>query len=368
MINLSVMMDERTLEAYRDLLDRDRSSLYYATPQYLQMLEHVTGGSPLLFSISDEEGRMLAALPAMQKAGPMGSVINSLPFYGSNPGIVVDPALHVDARRNYKKRLIDQYWNFSEVFFSATLIQRPFEPDADLYPSSFANFQDSRIGMFTPLPADPKELLGIYHQKTRNLTRKAGKTGIKVSRGTHTMVGAVKALHTRNMKEIGAPAKPESFFAWALRKAYEEDKDIRVYIAETERRRIVAGLITFIQNETVEYFTPAIDVEFRQQAPLNLVILEAMADSIRLGCKQWNWGGTTLPGQEGVYHFKKRFGAVECNYQYFTRISMKVLDGSVTKQQLLDAYPYFYIVPFARLPERKPARPDLSMLYGEEEL
>jgi len=52
--------------------------------------------------------------------------------------------------------------------------------------------------------------------------------------------------------------------------------------------------------------------------------------------------------QEGVYRFKKRWGTEDKPYFYCTRVwDEKIMH--CTKEQLLEEYPHFYVLPFANL-------------------
>jgi hypothetical protein len=97
----------------------------------------------------------------------------------------------------------------------------------------------------------------------------------------------------------------------------------------------------------VEYFTPATDVGYRGLQPMSLLVFTAMQDAVRRGCRWWNWGGTWVT-QDGVYRFKKRWGTVDRRYFYHTTVFDKGI-LRCSPEQLLEAYPYFYVVPFTQL-------------------
>ena len=139
--------------------------------------------------------------------------------------------------------------------------------------------------------------------------------------------------------------KGKDFFT-AVRDILIYDKEYRVYVAEREGRAVAALLVTYF-NKTVDYLIPALDVDYRNYQPMNLLIYEAMKDASQKGCRYWNWGGTAASAN-GVYHFKKRWGSEECQYYYYTRVYKdisKVL--ALSEEALLKEYPYFYIFPFS---------------------
>ena len=330
------------VQDYKHLVDCCRTANYFAHWDYLTMIQKVTGGNIILFLVYDDDDKLIGALPAITKNGKYGKVINSLPFYGSNPGLI---ALE-NRSAGIKNFLINMFWSISESYLSSVLIESFMEPHKEIYNNYPCTFFDSRISLYNVLPDNPVELINMYHSKTRNLVRKAEKAGVIVTleKKYKKAIKQIEDIHVENMQSIGASPKPGKFFDW-LEKGCDFS-NIRVYTAKFNRE-VIAGLILFIHNITADYYMPAIKPEWRHIAPLNLVIYRAMTDCITHYVKYWNWGGTTLPGQDGVYHFKKRFGAQESIYRYFIRTSNNITQYS--KQQLSEEYPYFYVIPYSAL-------------------
>ena len=127
---------------------------------------------------------------------------------------------------------------------------------------------------------------------------------------------------------------------------FEKGKDYNIYIAKLNGEKIGA-LLLFYYNQTVEYFTPAAVSEYRNVQALPLIIYQAMCEANQKGYKWWNWGGTWLT-QDGVYKFKNKFGAVDKEYKYFIKINNENIYNS-SKEELLNEYDNFYVIPFDRL-------------------
>ena len=82
--------------------------------------------------------------------------------------------------------------------------------------------------------------------------------------------------------------------------------------------------------------------------PLTHLIFKAMKDAvIYKKSKYWNWGGTWLNGQEGVYRFKKKFGAVDFKYKYhiYANKDLKSLSDKKIKD-ISNNLPYYYLRPY----------------------
>lgn len=340
-------------EEYCDLYESDQNALYYGHPDYLKMLEMVTGGNIVIHSLG-YHGQMMAALPAIVMYGEHGPVMNSLPFFGGNPGIIIrngDLSILSIMKhgqplslslRNELSRMI---WNTSDNYAAVTIIDHPFGVHSSIRSNDQVKrmYISERIGMYTQIN-DPGNLMNSFHPKTRNMIRKAERENVQVIRSNMSwVIDRIREVHRENMEAIGAPIKPDSFFSWVLR----NPPGLQVYVAMCQGK-FAAGLIAFRNKKTTEYFMPVVKDDFRHVAPLNLLIYEAMKIEAFEGVWFWNWGGTTMPGMEGVYRFKKRFAGRESVYQYHTQVNNRLLLDK-TPEYLKEKYPYFFVVPFDKL-------------------
>jgi len=348
MVGIRILTKEYE-EQYNQFLLENEDSLFVCSLKYRDWLRYITKAKDQYF-IALEDNKIIACLPSFIKNSEYGNVLNCLPWYGSNPGIITS-TIGVEQKLVKLAMLLSLHGlALVNKCVCSTIITRPFESN-EAYKEY--TFLDSRIGMYTRLPIISenieKSLMDLFHQKTRNLIRKAQKSGMKYYHSSNIDdLKFLAELHKENLEEVGAPPKPLDVFMEAA-KIFEYDKDYRVYIAELDGVKI-AGLLLFYFNKTVEYFTPAIKVDYRNLQPMNLLIFYAMKDATEKGYLNWNWGGTKLPGMEGVYHFKKRWGAEESNYYYYTTF-YKDLDKikALGKEGLLKEYPGFYVLPFSEL-------------------
>jgi hypothetical protein len=158
----------------------------------------------------------------------------------------------------------------------------------------------------------------------------------------HSLIDNLHEMHSENMTRIGGIPKSFEFFDYIKWKFPDENWDL--WYASVDNKLI--ALCLFLKfNKTVEYFVPAIQVEYRSLNPLNLLLFEAMKYYRDQGFKYFNWGGTTLPSQESVYHFKKRFGGIESKYYYYTRIFHRI---DISNEAILREYPGFFVHPFVK--------------------
>ena len=115
-------------------------------------------------------------------------------------------------------------------------------------------------------------------------------------------------------------------------------------------RKRIAGLLVFYFKDTVEYFTPAFDIEYKKEQATSFLIYEAMKKSIEKGFKYWNFGGTTLPSQRDVAYFKKSWGSDEYPYYYYTMKHQEMDEiMNLKAEEILEKYKWFYVLPFNEL-------------------
>ncbi|MCP5268581.1 MAG: GNAT family N-acetyltransferase [Zoogloeaceae bacterium] len=337
--------------AYDAFLRASEGALFFASLEYRKLLKDFLGAKAEdhYFLAVDEDGEIKGVLPSfVTTIAGFGPIANSLPFYGSNGGVITRAG-----DRQVIAVLLNHFYEFTVNIgcSSSTVVASPFEVHLDVYETSLnPTYKDSRIGQFTPLPiadrASEEVVMSALHHKTRNMVRKAFKQGINVT--DDIWDGAVNFLcdtHAENMAVIGGRAKPARFFR-AIDSAFKYGKDYKLYTAWLDGAP-VAALLLFYFNGFVEYFTPVIVARYRSSQPMSLLIFNAMTDAVANGYKWWNWGGTWHT-QDGVYQFKRSWGAVDKPYYYYIRIG----DENVLrrdKEALQKDAPYFYVAPFDKL-------------------
>ncbi len=325
-------------------LTRCPNALFYTSPQYLALISRYLQANPG-WLIARRDDILVGILPFIVKKGPLGPVYNSLPYFGSNGG-VIQSKLDPEA----KSLLIHKFYTIAAEAgsVSATLITNPLEQDSKFYfEHSGSDYTDKRIGQITHFPTglDSEDLINLFQNPRPRNIRRAVNQGISVVRLQDLQaIDFLYRNHQVGMQAIGGVAKTRHFFelvpqnidssAWAIYLGLKDSCP-------------VAALLVFYFNRTVEYFTPVIVEKFRNTQALSLVIYTAMQGAIKKGFINWNWGGTWID-QKGVYDFKKRWGTLDYPYYYFTKLfKQKALDQ--TPAYWLESYAGFYILPFSVL-------------------
>jgi len=320
-----------------------KESWIYMSLKFKDLLEAYLKCTSNYMIYLDENSKIQGVLPLMIMNGSSGKVINSLPFYGSNGGILASSSGAFNELFTWYNTFIKR----SEVA-SATYIEHPLLT-YDI-PKINSQFIDRRISQITNI-SEADNLMDIFHYKTRNMVRKAIKNNIEVKVDNTALPFLIKT-HQNNMKSIGGIAKDDSFF-YQLENHLEEGNDFNIYVAYLNGVKIAALLILYF-NKTVEYFTPVIVQDYRHLQPLSLIIYKAMQNAKDKGYFYWNWGATWI-SQEGVYRFKKRWGAKDTYYNYYTTLNNSSI-LSQTPNYFLNEYKNFYVVPFTELIATKRSR------------
>ena len=327
--------------AYREYLQRAPGSLLYHSPRYGDLLKLLLGcRAEYLIAVDGDE--IVGALPLMFAEGDDGCVCNSLPYYGSHGGIITENAAA-------RELLLDRYCEMlaQPETVAATYVENPFASTKTELPHTHV---DRRIGQYTPLPPcdDPRTvILDNCEASTRRNVRKAERQGFQLATDA-SYICELQEIHEDNMAAIGGRAKKPLFFE-LVPELFRENDEFDVY-AVLDGDVVTAALLVFYFGEAVEYFTPAVRQEYRSQQPLALAVITAMEDAALRGYRLWNWGGT-WESQTGVYRFKRKWGALEAPYRYFTQVNdRRLLD--TTPEELLARYPDFFVVPFSAIRRR----------------
>jgi hypothetical protein len=337
------------LEAqYCHFLLADPRTLIYASLEFRDfLLAAIPGASTTLLAL-DSDHEIIGALSYFQSDMPgVGRVINSLPWYGTHGGCIVRGNFAREARR----ALLTCYRDVSskrDVLSSTIVLSHTEESALDEYlfilqPSAL----DYRIGQVTELPSTGPDLERRILQKTRNLVRKALRQPFVLSIQDDDIAWQfLYQTHADNMSAIGGKAKPLCHFQ-AMRKSLPSSFR-RLYLARLNDE-IVAAVLLFYFNKTVEYITPVIKHEYRSSQPLSFLIWHAMHDAISDGFRWWNWGGT-WSSQKSLHHFKSGWGAQNYPYTYLITSSEEGRASLIAhSKSLTDYFPYYYTYPYDRL-------------------
>ena len=305
--------------------------LMHYSENYLKFLDFALPNTFIdSLSIRNEEGREGTLHYAYIKSSQFGTVINSLPFFGSHGGPFSSDTLG-------QKELLEKFGEKIEEInpISVTLIETPFQPlnDGTLHQIGL-EYVDFRIGQFTPLPAD----MTNFHVKTRNAIRKGLKLKLNIEKNNDEGDWSwMQSLHEKSISQMGGVPKKMAIFD-SLKKAFGDDVELWIgYLG----KKAITGLVIVKFHETIEYFTPVVDETYKDSQALSALIYTVMQKFSERGFKLWNWGGT-WESQTGVYRFKSRWGAFDKPYRYFNQVRSDHI-YQISSDTLNQEFPYYYL-------------------------
>jgi lipid II:glycine glycyltransferase (peptidoglycan interpeptide bridge formation enzyme) len=153
-------------------------------------------------------------------------------------------------------------------------------------------------------------------------------------------------IHFENMRAIQSGLHKDKKIFDLFYKKYQAGKDYNIFIAKKNDIKL-AALLVFYFNKITEYYTPVIVKQYRSNQPLTALIHEAIKYSVSKNFLYWNWGGNGI-GLNNVYEFKKKWGAKDYFYNYYTKINNENF-LNLSSEVILNEYRGFYTVPFDNL-------------------
>jgi hypothetical protein len=337
--------------SYNNFLNISKNSMFYHSLSYRKFLKETFSNCEDYYFCAFIENEIHAVLPIFVQPGKFGNVLNSLPFFGSNGGIIYrGEKLNEVCKINLLKSL-EQLCKMKKAF-SCTIIDNPFEKDQSIYKLFNANLYEKRTGQITKLPVcenevDCKEkLLKLFHSKTKAMIRKGLNSNFKiVVDNSLESFDSLFKIHRSNMLRIGGKHKKKIIFDTIFR-VFKPNEEYRIYNAKYNDETI-SSLLVFYHKDMVEYFCPATELKFKDKQPLSVLIFMAMKDSI-LDKKSlfWNWGGTWLT-QVGVYRFKSKWGTIDYNYNYHIKTFFDFKKNEYSANDLTQNYENFYTLPYS---------------------
>jgi len=320
-------------EAYDSFLLTRPTTLFYQSWKYAAFLSDLLEAEVETLVASDGD-RIVGAVPLMRRDTLFGALYNSMPYFGSNGGVIAEDDAY--------PLLAESYCDKASGAAGATIIGNPLE-GGELRGIG-RNFSDYRIGQLTEL--DGGDVLDRIESSARRNVQKAARSGIEVV-SDPSVIGRLYELHVENMTAIGGQVKSRRFFD-LVPAHFDYGRDYEI-LGAMKDGRIIAALLLFYFNRTVEYFTPVIDEAYRGDQPLSLLCHRGMTDAAARGFRWWNWGGT-WPTQTGVYRFKRKWATLEQRYEYYVQLNAQEILGW-SAEKLRDAARGFYAVPFSALHE-----------------
>lgn len=161
-----------------------------------------------------------------------------------------------------------------------------------------------KVAMTLPLPAGAGALWKGFDNKVRNQVRKAEKSGFETESGGTELGGEFYGVFARNMRDLGTPVYSRRLFDEVLSAV----PGTRAHVVRLDGKPVAAG-ITIGYRGSIENPWASSLRELRPLNPNMLLYWTMLQEAVAAGYKTFDFGRSTP--NEGTYHFKKQWGAVE---------------------------------------------------------
>lgn len=339
-------------QSYMNLLLNCSEAMLFHSINYRDLLSEFLG-CEACYVIASEDGVVVGALPVFIKENRRyGNVLNSLPFFGSHGGFLVKSDLGYEKKTNIKMLLLERFNTLASEkdCILSTIITSPLDLDCSFYEHNLNyKYKDNSVAQIVEFregvnDAESEIMYNIVEPSNRRAIRRPLKNDVRLEFSND--FGPLYEMHSENMSSKCGSVKPLDFFFKVQR--IMADNDYRLMYAIKDGI-IIAGLLVFYFNNIVDYYTPALRYEYSIEQGNTFLIYQGMKQAINDGYKYWNFGGTR-PEHTDLHKFKSRWGTRDYPYYYYV-LQHASIDHilSLSKEQILEQYPGFYVIPFKEL-------------------
>ncbi len=173
----------------------------------------------------------------------------------------------------------------------------------------------SKVCMYLDLPEHPETLWKSFKSKLRSQIRRPQKEGMFTKSGSHDQLDSFYRVFSENMRDLGTPVYPKSFFRKILDTFPENTRIITVYFKDIP----VASGFLFGYREMLEIPWASSLRRYNPAAPNMLLYWEVLKFACENNYKVFDFGRST-PGS-GTFKFKKQWGAkpIQLYWYYWLR-------------------------------------------------
>jgi FemAB-related protein (PEP-CTERM system-associated) len=163
-----------------------------------------------------------------------------------------------------------------------------------------------KVTFLIELPDDPEKMFNSLKSKLRSQIRRPLKEGIYSKTGSDNLINDYYRVYSINMRDLGTPALPKTFFRNLIKTFSDKISIVCVY--SKDHKPIAASFL--IKYKYVCEIPWASSLrKYNRFSPNMLLYWESIKNAIEDGCKQVDMGRCS-PGS-GSYKFKKQWGANE---------------------------------------------------------
>lgn len=268
---------------------RRKGSLYHLT-DWSPLIKSVFNHNTYYFYALDKDCRVCGVLPIVNLDSILfGNYMVSMPFFNYG-GVIADNLtienLLFDSAIDKARNL-----NVQHIEFRGTEPRKGMETRVD------------KVNMLLELPESMDEIGNMIGSKKRSQVRRSLKEGVEVVIGQSELLADFYQVFAENMRDLGTPVYPRSFFKEILARFPDMT---RIIILRKDKKPISAAfLIGF--NGVLEIPWASTLRKYNSFSPNMLLYWEVIKFAIENGYKVFDFGRSTI--DSGTYRFKKQWGA-----------------------------------------------------------
>ncbi len=162
----------------------------------------------------------------------------------------------------------------------------------------------AKVSMRLTLPGSPEELWKSFPSKLRSQVDRPRKAGMTATLGGRELLDAFYEVFSTNMRDLGTPVYPKSFFR-AILDAFPD----RTWVGAVhlEGKPVAAGFLAGFRDRLEIPWASSVRA-YNRSSPNMLLYWTCLEFASRSGYRVFDFGRST-PG-EGTYRFKAQWGAV----------------------------------------------------------
>lgn len=266
----------------------------YHLPDWCDIAKNVFGKNYFYYLAMNKKGDICGVLPLIHmKSRLFGDYCVSMPYF--NYGSAVADSAEIE------QLLIGQAINDIENTNSSTHIE--FR-DTRIR-SSTMPVRTDKVAMLLDLPDSVSQLRKGFGTKIRAQIKRPVREGAYCEIGGIDLLSDFYKVFSRNMRDLGTPVYPITFFSEILNKFPDNSFLVNVYIRNTP---VAAGFLVQFRK-TMEIPWASTVKEFNRYGVNMFMYSSVLEFAIERDCSRFDFGRSSK--DSGTYRFKKQWGAEE---------------------------------------------------------
>ena len=290
-MSLSIVCNgSRDLQSWETFAQSAPNASLYHLHGWKDVIER-TFGHPTFYLSAIESDRVRGVLPLTQlKSRIFGNLLVSLPYFNYG-GICADSEA-------VREALFQKAIDLARQQGVESIELRHEDQWRQGLPT-----KTHKVSMRLELPASAEDLWKALGAKLRNQVQKPRKAGVSVTLGREDQLDSFYEVFAANMRDLGTPVYPKTFFRNILQRFPEQTWIATAYLNETA---VASGFLAGFKERLEIPWASSLRA-YNNMGPNMLLYWSCLEFAIERGYRVFDFGRST-PG-EGTFRFKEQWGA-----------------------------------------------------------